>query len=78
VPASASAAKGSTVTFKNGGTVGHDLKLRQGSKVLAGTNVIQPGQTAKLTLSLPPGRYVMFCSVPGHEAAGMKGTFTIK
>ena len=78
VPASASAANGSTVTFKNGGTIGHDLKLRKGNKIVAGTDVISAGTTATLTLNLPPGKYVMFCSVPGHEAAGMKGTFTVK
>jgi len=31
-----------------------------------------------VTLTLKPGTYTFYCSVDGHEAAGMKGTLTIK
>ncbi|MFX8320210.1 plastocyanin/azurin family copper-binding protein [Acinetobacter baumannii] len=24
-----------------------------------------------------PGRYTFFCPIPGHEAAGMKGTLVV-
>jgi uncharacterized cupredoxin-like copper-binding protein len=77
-PSTVTAKKGGTVTFKNGGTIGHDLKLRKGSKEVGGINPIDPGKTAELKLNFAPGTYVMFCSVPGHEQAGMKGSFTIK
>ncbi|MCX7888159.1 MAG: plastocyanin/azurin family copper-binding protein [Rhodobacteraceae bacterium] len=31
----------------------------------------EPGQTGSLTLHLKPGRYLLFCNVPGHFAMGM-------
>lgn len=77
-PSTDTVAKGTKITFKNTGHVAHDLKLAQGAKVLAGTKLIEPGQSASFTVNLPPGTYKMFCSVPGHEQAGMKGTITVK
>lgn len=38
----------------------------------------RPGKTGATTLDLKPGRYVMFCNVPGHYAAGMYGRLTVK
>ena len=39
--------------------------------------VVGKGGTSKVTAVLKPGRYVFYCSVPGHEAGGMKGTLTV-
>jgi uncharacterized cupredoxin-like copper-binding protein len=30
-----------------------------------------------VTANLKPGTYEFYCSVPGHEQAGMKGTLTV-
>ena len=38
---------------------------------------VSPGGTKKGTFKLTPGKYVMFCNVPGHYAAGMYGTITV-
>ena len=60
--------------FKNVGAVGHDFKIA-GKK----TPIIQPGASAKLTVKIAKaGRYKYLCTVPGHAAAGMKGTLTVK
>jgi plastocyanin len=40
--------------------------------------VVPQGQTSTFTVTLKPGKYTFFCQVPGHEAAGMKGTLTVK
>jgi uncharacterized cupredoxin-like copper-binding protein len=40
--------------------------------------VIQGASTSKTFNNLKPGSYTFFCSVDGHEAAGMKGTLTVK
>jgi uncharacterized cupredoxin-like copper-binding protein len=39
---------------------------------------VEPQDTKEGTLNLTPGRYVMFCNIPGHYAAGMYGTLTVK
>ena len=36
-----------------------------------------PGHTATLSVTLKKGTYTFFCPVPGHEAAGMKGTLVV-
>ena len=37
----------------------------------------QPGGSSSVTVELKPGTYKYYCPVPGHEAAGMKGTLTV-
>ena len=68
-------AKAGKFTFdvKNGGKIAHDLAIKGGPK----TELIQPGGTAQLTVTLKPGKYHLYCSVPGHEQAGMKVDITI-
>jgi len=63
-------AKAGKFTFdvKNAGKIPHDLTIKGGPK----TKLIQPGATAQLVVTLKPGRYHLYCSVPGHEQAGMK------
>ena len=39
---------------------------------------LQPGSSGKVTLTLKPGNYVLFCNVPGHYAAGQHTAFTVK
>ena len=40
--------------------------------------VVGQGGTSTVTAKLKPGTYTFYCSVDGHEAAGMKGTLTVK
>jgi uncharacterized cupredoxin-like copper-binding protein len=37
---------------------------------------VAPGETKQGTFKLDPGKYVMFCNLPGHYAQGMYGTLT--
>lgn len=39
---------------------------------------VLPGETKKATFNLKPGKYLMVCNIPGHYAAGMYGTVTVK
>ena len=68
-------AKAGNFTFnvKNAGKIPHDLAIRGGPK----TKLIQPGATAQLVVTLKPGKYHLYCSVPGHEQAGMKVDITL-
>ena len=38
---------------------------------------LQPGTSGKTKISLKPGKYVLFCNVPGHFAAGQHVAFTV-
>jgi uncharacterized cupredoxin-like copper-binding protein len=60
------------VIFKvvNKGKLKHDFKIA-GKK----TKMLKHNQTATLTVTLKKGKYTYLCTVPGHAAAGMKGTF---
>jgi uncharacterized cupredoxin-like copper-binding protein len=63
-----------TFNFKNVGHVKHDFSIT-GKK----TPMISPGKTAKLAVTFKKkGKYPYRCTVPGHAAAGMRGTFTVR
>ena len=38
----------------------------------------QPDTPVTLTVNLPPGTYVLFCTLPQHAALGMKTTIVVK
>ena len=76
-PSEVNAAADEPLAVRNAGSVGHDLKLRRDGKEIGGTLVLNPGETQQLEVLFDPGDYEMYCSVPGHEEAGMKGTFTV-
>lgn len=74
----ASAAPGSlTITSKNGSAVPHNIAL-QGAGVNVQGPVGQGGHVSSIKVTVKPGTYTFYCSVPGHEQAGMKGVLTVK
>lgn len=75
---SASATAGKvTLRMKNASSVPHDIAIR-GNGVSQVGQVVSGGGVSTLAESLKPGTYTFYCSVDGHEAAGMKGTLTVK
>src|SRR5581483_7725505 len=75
---SASAKSGSvTIQMKNASSVPHDIAIKGAGLNQVGA-VVSGGGTSKVTANLKPGTYTFYCSVDGHEAAGMKGTLTVK
>jgi uncharacterized cupredoxin-like copper-binding protein len=68
--------KAGEITFeaKNDGKIPHDLAIKGTSDK---TELISPGGTAELKVTLKAGKYELFCTVPGHEAAGMKLNITV-
>ena len=66
-------AKHGKVTFKvtNTGTLQHDFSIA-GMK----TPLLSHGKSATLTVTIKKGKNTYMCTVPGHAAGGMKGTFT--
>lgn len=75
-PALSAKAGSVTVRFSNGSPLAHNFTLASGTAVLGHTPTFQGG-TKTLTLSLKPGTYKFFCTVPGHREAGMEGTLTV-
>ncbi len=62
-------------TFKvtNKGGISHDFKIA-GKKTVS----LKTGKAATLKATLKKGKYPFLCTLPGHAAAGMKGTLTVK
>ncbi len=65
-----------TIQFTNLSQLRHNVRLEIGEKEYGGTKTIGHG-TTKVTLQLAKGVYHFYCSVPGHEDAGMSGTLTV-
>ena len=66
-----------TLLSKNDSPVPHDISIRGGGIDQKGKEVSNGG-TSKVTVTLKPARYEFYCSVPGHEQGGMKGTLTVR
>jgi plastocyanin len=65
------------IHFTNDSDVPHNLSVEDGGVEVEG-ETFQGGGTKDTVLDdLAPGTYTFYCSVPGHEAAGMKGVLTI-
>jgi plastocyanin len=62
----------------NGGTLPHDLHVREGDEELGGTEAIGDGDKASATVKLAPGDYEFYCSIGDHADLGMKGALTIE
>jgi uncharacterized cupredoxin-like copper-binding protein len=59
-----------TFDVSNDGKIVHDLVVKGGG-VDEATPHIDPGQSSSLKVDLKPGTYDVYCSIPGHKAAGM-------
>ncbi len=62
-----------TITIENKSAVPHNIKIDG----IGQTKVVTKGD-ASFQADLKPGKYTYFCTVPGHQAAGMEGTLTVK
>lgn len=65
-----------TISMKNPVVVPHNVAIR-GNGVRKFGKIVFRGGTSKVTATLKRGRYTFFCSVAGHEKAGMKGVLTV-
>jgi uncharacterized cupredoxin-like copper-binding protein len=76
ITAASTGLKAGEITFevKNDGKIPHDLAIKGTADK---TKLISPGGTAELKVTLKAGKYDLYCTVPGHEAAGMKLSITV-
>ena len=67
------------IQLYNAGEDAHDLRLRR----VGGTRTLRvretaPGDVAELRAMLRRGTWKLWCSLPGHEKAGMRATLVVR
>jgi plastocyanin len=65
-----------TISMPNQAPIQHDIAIT--GPVNGKGPVVGKGATSSFKVTLKPGTYTFLCTVPGHAAAGMKGTLTVK
>jgi plastocyanin len=65
-----------TLVMENPSAIEHNIAVR-GDGVDEQGEVVGQGEQSRVTADLEAGEYEFYCSVPGHEEAGMKGTLTV-
>jgi uncharacterized cupredoxin-like copper-binding protein len=52
-------------------------KAKLVGKVEGKINPVSPGKTKTLTVTLPPGKYILLCNLPAHYKAGQRSAFKV-
>jgi plastocyanin len=65
-----------TITMTNQSPLQHDVALKGGVDVKG--DVVGQGGKSVVSTDLKPGQYTFYCTVDGHEAAGMNGNLIVK
>lgn len=66
-----------TISMKNDDAIPHNVAIK-GPGIDEKGEVVNQGGTSTVEATLDAGEFTFYCSVPGHEAGGMKGTLTVK
>jgi plastocyanin len=65
-----------TIVLANPAPMPHNVAIRgKGVKVVG--KIVMAGGKSVVSATLKKGTYVFYCSVPGHEQAGMKGKLVV-
>jgi hypothetical protein len=67
------------IELYNAGEDAHDLVIQRvgAAAPVARYAATETGGVVDKRLTLKPGRYVAYCSLPGHRALGMQTAFTV-
>ena len=65
-----------TIVMSNPSPLMHNIAIK-GNGVKAAGKIVQKGGVSTVSATLKKGTYTFYCQVPGHEAAGMKGTLVV-
>ena len=67
-----------SLAVTNEGPTIHNIAIRDAAGAVVGTTKdLNVGESETLTVEIPAGTYTLFCSLPGHESLGIKGTLTV-
>ncbi|MGC2375051.1 MAG: plastocyanin/azurin family copper-binding protein [Solirubrobacteraceae bacterium] len=72
------------ISMPNTSGVSHNIAVEAGSGgatpsgAVIGASTFTTKGTVSISVKLKPGTYTFFCQAPGHRAAGMYGTLTVK
>ena len=70
--------KAVSLAVTNQGPTIHNVTIRDASgTVIVATRDLKSGESETITATLAPGNYILFCSLPGHESLGTKGTLEV-
>lgn len=64
------------IVFLNRSSLKHNVNVEQGEREF-GKSATVTRRTTTFFVTLKPGKYNFYCSVPGHEAAGRRGTLIV-
>jgi len=67
-----------SIAFTNSASLEHNMTVASSSGQVLGATPTFAGGSKTLSLTLKPGTYKFYCSVPGHRQAGMEGTLTVQ
>jgi uncharacterized cupredoxin-like copper-binding protein len=66
------------IDFTNKAELAHNLTIEGPGGTNLGATETFSGGSKTLSVTLKPGTYKFFCTVPGHRQAGMEGTLTVQ
>jgi plastocyanin len=69
------------IEFRNRGSLAHNIVFRNaaGAPSASGEKeFVEAGKEQSFEVDLVSGEYAFYCSVPGHEAAGMVGSLVVR
>lgn len=67
-----------SIDFTNMSPLEHNVTIESSSHAVVGATPTFKGESKTLAVTLKPGTYKFYCSVPGHRMAGMEGTLVVK
>jgi plastocyanin len=67
-----------SIAFTNQSPLAHNVTVASATGEVVGATPTFQGGEKTLSVTLKPGVYKFYCSVPGHRAAGMEGTLTVQ
>ena len=68
-----------TIEFTNPQSLSHDVAVEDsGGETIGKTDIVADSKAIATIKGVKAGDYTFYCTVPGHQEAGMEGTLAVK